>query len=126
MSSEVDEAISVVLRELEYFGDAKQKIRQLEEVIARLQQEVRVNENARTLNARILAQHHAAAENQSNISAEMEKLKKELDRLNNLLGEEKTQSEKYKNEVGGWMRQAQKSQTELEELRGKLKGLLGG
>ncbi|CAM1505924.1 Fc.00g115610.m01.CDS01 [Cosmosporella sp. VM-42] len=124
MSTEVDEAVSVVLRELEYLGDAKQKITQLEEVVARLRQDVRLNENARILNMRILAQHQAAAETQSNMSAEVEKLRKEVDRLNHLLGEEKSQSEKYRTDVDSWRTQAQTSQSELEELRGKLKKLL--
>ncbi|PNP56706.1 hypothetical protein THARTR1_03402 [Trichoderma harzianum] len=124
LSAEVDDAVSLILRELEYLGDARQKISQLEDVIVRLQQDVRINENAL-----ILAQRNAASSNQRNsesLRVENERLKKEMDDMNRLLGEEKSRSQYYKADADHWRAQAQSRQGELEELRGKLKNLLGG
>ncbi|KAL6802707.1 hypothetical protein GGI42DRAFT_31286 [Trichoderma sp. SZMC 28013] len=124
LSAEVDDAVSLILRELEYLGDARQKISQLEDVIVRLQQDVRINENAL-----ILAQRNAASSNQRNsesLRVENERLKKEMDDMNRLLGDEKSRSQYYKADADHWRAQAQSRQGELEELRGKLKNLLGG
>lgn len=124
LSAEVDDAVSLLLRELEYLGDARQKIAQLEDVIVRLQQDVRINENAL-----ILAQRNAASSNQRNqegLRVENERLKREMDDMNRLLGEEKSRSQFFKADADHWRSQAQSKQTELEELRGKLKNLLGG
>ncbi|KAL7946946.1 hypothetical protein V8C42DRAFT_319230 [Trichoderma barbatum] len=124
LSAEVDDAVSLLLRELEYLGDARQKISQLEDVIVRLQQDVRINENAL-----ILAQRNAASSNQRNsegLKVENERLKKEMDDVNRLLGEEKSRSQFYKADADHWRLQAQTRQGELEEIRGKLKNLLGG
>ncbi|KAH6603638.1 hypothetical protein Trco_008413 [Trichoderma cornu-damae] len=124
LSAEVDDAVSLLLRELEYLGDARQKITQLEDVIVRLQQDVRINENAL-----ILAQRNAASSSQRNqegLRAENERLKMEMEDIGRLLGEEKSRSQFHKADADHWRLQAQKKQTELEELRGKLKNLLGG
>ncbi|EHK19735.1 uncharacterized protein TRIVIDRAFT_46785 [Trichoderma virens Gv29-8] len=124
LSAEVDDAVSLLLRELEYLGDARQKIAQLEDVIVRLQQDVRINENAL-----ILAQRNAASSSQRNsesLRVENERLKKEMDDMNRILGEEKSRSQFYKADADHWRAQAQSRQGELEELRGKLKNLLGG
>ncbi|PTB65124.1 hypothetical protein BBK36DRAFT_1121418 [Trichoderma citrinoviride] len=124
LSAEVDDAVSLLLRELEYLGDARQKISQLEDVIVRLQQDVRINENAL-----ILAQRNAASSSQRGSEAlrmENERLKKEMDDLNRLLADEKSRSQFYKADAEHWRSQASSKQAELEELRGKLKGLLGG
>ncbi|RFU81511.1 hypothetical protein TARUN_670 [Trichoderma arundinaceum] len=124
LSAEVDDAVSLLLRELEYLGDARQKIAQLEDVIVRLQQDVRINENAL-----ILAQRNAASSSQRNqegLRVENERLKREMEDMGRLLGEEKSRSQFHKADADHWKSQAQSKQTELEELRGKLKNLLGG
>ncbi|KAL7815643.1 hypothetical protein V8C26DRAFT_402277 [Trichoderma gracile] len=124
LSPEVDDAVSLLLRELEYLGDARQKISQLEDVIVRLQQDVRINENAL-----ILAQRNAASSNQRTSEAlrvENDRLKKEVDDLSRLLADEKSRSQSYKADAEHWRTQASSKQAELEELRGKLKNLLGG
>lgn len=124
LSPEVDDAVSLLLRELEYLGDARQKISQLEDVIVRLQQDVRINENAL-----ILAQRNAASSNQRSseaLRAENERLKKEVDGMGRLLADEKSRSQSYKADAEHWRSQASSKQAELEELKGKLKSLLGG
>ncbi|KAL6894746.1 hypothetical protein GGI43DRAFT_131469 [Trichoderma evansii] len=124
LPAEVDDAVSLLLRELEYLGDARQKITQLEDVIVRLQQDVRINENAL-----ILAQRNAASSNQRNsegLRTENENLKKEVDDTRRLLADEKSRSRFHQADAEYWKSQAQSKQTELEELRGKLKNLLGG
>lgn len=124
LSTEVDDAVSLLLRELEYLGDARQKISQLEEVIVRLQQDVRINENAL-----ILAQRNAASSSQRNaegLRVENERLKKEKEDISRLLGDEKSRSQFYKADADHWRSQAHTRLAELEELRGKLKNLLGG
>ncbi|KAL6859363.1 hypothetical protein J3F83DRAFT_749921 [Trichoderma novae-zelandiae] len=124
LSAEVDDAVSLLLRELEYLGDARQKISQLEDVIVRLQQDVRINENAL-----ILAQRNAASSHQRSsevLRVENERLKKEMDDFSRLLADEKSRSQFYKADADHWRAQASSKQAELEELRGKLKNLLGG
>lgn len=124
LPAEVDDAVSLLLRELEYLGDARQKITQLEDVIVRLQQDVKINENAL-----ILAQRNAASSNSRNsegLRAENEKLKKEAEDMRRLLADEKSRSRFHQEDAEYWKSQAQSKQTELEELRGKLKNLLGG
>ncbi|KAL7919611.1 hypothetical protein ACQKWADRAFT_322902 [Trichoderma austrokoningii] len=124
LPAEVDDAVSLLLRELEYLGDARQKITHLEDVIVRLQQDVRINENAL-----ILAQRNAASSNSHNsesLRTENEKLKKEAEDMRRLLADEKSRSHYYQADAEYWKSQAQTKQTELEELRGKLKNLLGG
>ncbi|KAL7789156.1 hypothetical protein V8C37DRAFT_386864 [Trichoderma ceciliae] len=124
LSAEVDDAVSLLLRELEYLGDARQKIAQLEDVIVRLQQDVRINENAL-----ILAQRNAASSsqrNQESLRVENERLKREMDDMGRLLGEEKSRSQFHKADADHWRSQAHSKQAELEELKGKLKNLLGG
>jgi hypothetical protein len=124
LPAEVDDAVSLLLRELEYLGDARQKITHLEDVIVRLQQDVRINENAL-----MLAQRNAASSNSRNsegLRTENEKLKKEAEDMRRVLAEEKSRSHYYQADAEYWKSQAQTKQTELEELRGKLKNLLGG
>jgi chromosome segregation ATPase len=122
LPAEVDDAVSLLLRELEYLGDARQKIAQLEDVIVRLQQDVRINENAL-----ILAQRNAASQrNQEGLRVENERLKKEAEDMRRQLGDEKSRSQFHQADADHWKSQAQSKQTELEELRGKLKNLLGG
>ncbi|KAL7895890.1 hypothetical protein HDV63DRAFT_93660 [Trichoderma sp. SZMC 28014] len=124
LPAEVDDAVSLLLRELEYLGDARQKITHLEDVIVRLQQDVRINENALRL-----AQRNAASSNSRNsegLRTENEKLKKEAEDMRRLLTDEKSRSQYYQADAEYWKSQAQTKQTELEELRGKLKNLLGG
>lgn len=124
LPAEVDDAVSLLLRELEYLGEARQKITQLEDVIVRLQQDVRINENALKL-----AQRNAASSNQRNsegLRTENDKLKKEVEDMRRLLTDEKSRSHYYQADAEYWKSQAQSKQAELEELRGKLKNLLGG
>lgn len=124
LPAEVDDAVSLLLRELEYLGDARQKITHLEDVIVRLQQDVRINENALRL-----AQRNAASSNSRNsegLRTENEKLKKEAEDMRRLIADEKSRSHYYQADAEYWKSQAQTRQTELEELRGKLKNLLGG
>ena len=123
LSNEVDDAIFVILRELEYLGDAKQKNAQLEDVIRRLEQDVKINQNAR-----IIAERCATAgssKDQSQLAAENDQLKKELERLQALLREHQARADTHQRERDNWMAEAKKNEAELEQWKTKLKTLLG-
>ncbi|KAK5988382.1 hypothetical protein PT974_12534 [Cladobotryum mycophilum] len=121
LSVEIDDAITVLLRELEYLAEARAKISQLEALVVQLRQDAKINENAL-----ILAQRHATSENQRHqgLGAENERLKREVERLTQLLNQERSQPNNDRIEVENWKREAQVKQAELDELKGRLRSIL--
>lgn len=106
----------MVLRELEYLRDSKEQIARLETKVMKLEQDIRISENARRLAERSTSvQDHLQLQT---VKAQNEQLRAQVENGIRLLAEETSKSEKYKAEMD-------KSQTELGELRAKLRSLLG-
>lgn len=104
------------MRELEQRGNSSQQVALLQTQVRKMEQDAKISENAR-----ILAERSWATQDrqQSNIiKAENDRLKSEVVRLNQLLAEEREQSETYRTAMNN-------TQAELEALRGKLRTLLG-
>lgn len=124
LSPDVDQAVSVILRDLEYLGAEREKTKQLESTITMLQQDIRIQDNALKL-----AQRSAEMERQKNqrsVVLENERLMQDVRDLRRNLDEEKEKAAAYHREMLEARAETASAKTELDALRGKLRGLLGG
>ncbi len=122
LAPDVDQAVSVILRDLEYLGAERERTKQLESTIATLQQDIRIQDNALKL-----AQRSAEMERQKTHRVlENEKLTQDVRDLRRLLDEERVKSATCHKDMMDAKAETASVKTELDALRGKLRGLLGG
>lgn len=129
LNREVDDAVSIVLREVEYSMEAGQRCAQLEEVVRKLKQEAKINQNARILAEKATA---AAIAQQSSVTASQYKaLEDRVEFLNNnmalkddIIQDLQSKLEKAQSAAANHKTDLERKLAEMEEWKAKMRHLL--
>lgn len=129
LNPEVDNAITVILRDLEYSAATGRRCDELESLVLKLQQEAEIRKNDMLLTQRATA---TDSERDANWRAEIEELKTKIDTMSqeirakdSLISDSQKELEMLKGEVEKWKADASTKEKELLEWKGKLKSLVG-
>ncbi|KAF2094074.1 hypothetical protein NA57DRAFT_60720 [Rhizodiscina lignyota] len=130
LAPEVDNAISVILRELEYSAASQRRSAELDALVVKLQQEAEIRKNDM-----LLAQRATVADRERNAdsSAETERLKSQIEAMgqelrekDRLLYDSRMELERLQGEVEKWKADTDSKEKELTEWKDRLKSLLSG
>lgn len=128
LTPEVDNAITVILRDLEYSAAYRRQCNELESLVLKLQQEAEIRKNDI-----LLAQRATATDNERNANcrAEIVELKAKIDTMgqeirvkDDLIRDSHSELERLNMEVEKWKADASTKEKELLEWKDKLKRLV--